>query len=397
MGKLVSLLRFIFNAILLFLGLVAVIVIFAGLYLHDLNNDTSRIIIEPGPLQGRPPTDSEARALSALLEARADEINTPLSNDPSLIPLTIEVGDTGTSVANELQTMGLINDAQLFGQLLHYNGIDTRLRAGDFQLRRNMTMREIGAALYSGHSARRTVTIPPGWRVEQVATRLIAADIIDGNQFLRLARQGTIVDHDLLADRPPGKSYEGYLFPGTYHLSDKATPADLIRGMLDHMDRKLPASASDLARQRGLTFYQVLTLASIVERETAISEERPIIASVYLNRLSPDSPQTFLQADPTVQYAMGYQRDTGQWWKTPVKLEEYALIDSLYNTYLYPGLPPGPIASPGLDSIMAVLQPAETDYLFFVCRRPRCEGGDHVFAKTYEEHLQNVAVYWEEK
>jgi UPF0755 protein len=93
---------------------------------------------------------------------------------------------------------------------------------------------------------------------------------------------------------------------------------------------------------------------------------------------------------------MGYQSGSRQWWKSPVSLEEYKGVDSPYNTYLYPGLPPGPIASPGLASIMAVLQPAQTDYLFFVCRRPRCEGGEHVFSGTYEEHLQNARVYWEQ-
>ena len=120
------------------------------------------------------------------------------------------------------------------------------------------------------------------------------------------------------------------------------------------------------------------------------------MASVYLNRLDPGSGAPNLQADPTVQYALGYQPDTDQWWKTPINIDEYIVVDSPYNTYLYEGLPPGPIASPSLDSIMAVLQPAETDYLFFVCRRPNCENGEHAFAATYEEHLQNAQTYWEE-
>jgi UPF0755 protein len=101
-----------------------------------------------------------------------------------------------------------------------------------------------------------------------------------------------------------------------------------------------------------------------------------------------------LQADPTVQYAMGYQPNADQWWKTPVTLDEYKQIDSPYNTYLYPGLPPGPIDSPSLASILAVLQPAESNFHFFVCGRPGCEGGQHVFAATYQEHLQNVAAYF---
>lgn len=238
------------------------------------------------------------------------------------------------------------------------------------------------------------LTVPPGWRLEQLAEHLAAAGIMDGNEFLRAARAGTGVDHPLLAGRPVGHSYEGYLFPGDYTLPDQPTPQDLIARMLNQMGQQLPTNASDLARQRGLTFYQALILASIVERETMLDQERPVIASVYLNRLKASRDFPYLQADPTVQYAMGYQADTAQWWKTPVTLAEYKQVDSPYNTYLYPGLPPGPIDSPGLASIVAVLQPATTNYHFFVCGLPDCEGGQHVFAATYQEHLQNVATYF---
>jgi len=123
-----------------------------------------------------------------------------------------------------------------------------------------------------------------------------------------------------------------------------------------------------------------------VEREAVVSEERPTIANVYLNRLAQGMP---LQADPTVQYAMGYQTDSDQWWKTPVTLEEYSEVNSPYNTYLNYGLPPGPIANPGADSITATLQPAQTDYLFFM----GCGGeGRHLFASDFETHEQNVAA-----
>ena len=115
-------------------------------------------------------------------------------------------------------------------------------------------------------------------------------------------------------------------------------------------------------------------------------EERPTIASVYLNRVKAGM---YLNADPTVQYAMGYQPETGQWWKTPVTIEEYQSVNSPYNTYLHPGLPPGPICNPGLASILAVLQPAETDYLYFLAKGD----GSHAFAKTFEEHLQNRQRY----
>jgi len=136
----------------------------------------------------------------------------------------------------------------------------------------------------------------------------------------------------------------------------------------------------------GLTLHDVLTLASIVEREAVVPAERPTIASVYLNRVKEGM---YLQADPTVQYAMGYQPDSGQWWKTPVTLEEYQNVNSPYNTYLYPNLPPGPIASPGASSIMAVLQPAQTTYLFFL----GIGDGSHIFADTFEEHERNIQLY----
>ncbi len=394
MGTFGYLARSIFNLILVLLGAIAVIIIVATWVVNSTNYNDPRLIIESGSLRGQVPSSSEARVLYSVLQARADEINAPISNDPSLTPFIIESGETALTVADNLQAQGLISDARLFSQLLRYNGIDTKLQAGSYQLRRNMTMKEIGGALYRGRSARLTLNIPAGWRMEQLAQHLTTADIMDGNQFLRHARQGTVVDHYLLTDRPPGQSYEGYLLPDTYYLLDSARPEDLIAGMLNNMAGKLPDNAFELAQQQGLTFYEVLILASIVERETAIPAERALVASVYLNRLNPANGLPNLQADPTVQYAMGYQPDTGQWWKSPVQIEEYQLVDSPYNTYLYAGLPPGPIASPSLDSIMAVLQPADTNYLFFVCRRPKCEGGNHVFAETYAEHIENVTVYW---
>lgn len=238
------------------------------------------------------------------------------------------------------------------------------------------------------------VTIFAGWRQEQVAQSLHLNGAMDANRFYRVSQQGRAVNHPLLTDHPAGQSYEGYLFPGTYTVQPDTTPAQLITMMLDNLARQLPPNAVELARQQGLTLYQAITLASIVEREAALDSERPLIASVYLNRLRSDGAEALLQADPTVQYAMGYQKATNQWWKSPVSLEEYTVVDSPYNTYLHPGLPPGPIASPGLPSIYAVLYPASTNYRFFVCRWPGCEAGEHVFAATFDEHLQNVAAYY---
>jgi UPF0755 protein len=264
MGNFISLIRFIFNAVLLFLGMVAVVIIAAILNVYSFNQGDSRIIIEPGPLQGRYPTGSEARALRSVLKDRVDELNTSLSNDAGSLEFHIDEGENAASIAARLQALGFIHDAQLFGQLLHYNKIDIQLQAGTYQLRRNMTMRELGAALYRRHSGQSTITVPAGWRLEQLAEHLNVAGVMDGRQFLRRARQGTSVDHYLLADRPPGQSYEGYLFPSAYSLPDNPTPDDLLSQMLNKMASRLPANTFELARQQGLTFYEVLTLASII-------------------------------------------------------------------------------------------------------------------------------------
>ncbi len=290
------------------------------------------------------------------------------------------------SVAQQLEEMGLISDAELFRRFLSYNNLDVSLEAGDYTLRRNMNMVELGQALQKAIFEEVVVTIPEGWRAEQIAEMLTDEGIMDGSAFLAAVREGVGVEHNIIFDRPGGQSYEGYLFPDTYRLPLNGKPEDLIERMLDNLAAKLPANAIELASRQGLGLYDVLIVASIVEREAVVATERPTIASVYLNRIKEGM---YLQADPTVQYAMGYQPEDDQWWKTPVTLEEYSEVNSPYNTYLNPGLPPGPIASPGIDSIIAVLQPAETPYLFFVAFGE----GAHVFAETFEEHEKNVAVY----
>lgn len=179
---------------------------------------------------------------------------------------------------------------------------------------------------------------------------------------------------------------EGFLFPDTYNLPVQPTALDIIERMLVNFDQRFTTEMRQAAVEQEMTIYQVVTLASIVEREAVAAEERPIIAGVFLNRLEKGMN---LDSCPTVQYALGYQEDAAQWWKTPVTLAEFAQVNSLYNTYLHRGLPPGPICSPGLASIQAVLEPVETDYLYFLAKGD----GSHAFATTFEEHLQNQQKY----
>jgi UPF0755 protein len=221
-----------------------------------------------------------------------------------------------------------------------------------------------------------------GWRREEIAAAAPAAGLpFSADEFL--AATVSAAGLPLAADLPAGASLEGYLFPDTYRLSPEATAADLARAMVENFNRRVDESLRSGFSAHGLTLHQAVTLASVVEREAAVPDERPLIASVFLNRLAAGM---LLEADPTIQFALGLQPD-GAWWKSPLSLEDLA-VDSPYNTYRVSGLPPGPIAAPGLSSLQAVASPAETSYLYF---RAMCDGsGRHSFAATFEGHLQNA-------
>jgi len=331
--------------------------------------------------------------LGIYLTFRQEDISRPASDDPTPVIFTVQPGETASDIALRLKRLGLITDAELFRLLARYRKADSKLEAGRYELRANMTMEEIIEALQHGRLEEVVVTIPEGWRAEQIAEMLAEEVGLDSDEFLALvwdggseSALGGIFDYEFLRDRPPGAGLEGFLFPDTYYLPVHSSALDVVERMLANFDRRFTPEMRQMAAERGMTIYEVITLASIVEREAVVAEERPLIAGVFLNRLAKGMP---LDACPTVQYALGYQEETGQWWKTPLTLEELEQVNSPYNTYLHPGLPPGPICNPGLASILAVLQPAETDYLYFLAKGD----GSHAFAKTFEEHLHNQRRY----
>ncbi len=329
----------------------------------------------------------ERSLLGFYLGLRQGEIESPASDDSTPILFTITPGETAATIATRLERAGLIRDAGLFRLLVRYRGVDNQLEAGDYQLRPNMSLEEIVSALQSGRPSEVTITIPEGWRIEEIAEMLEERELVKAEEFLRAAREGGY-EYDFLSERPQGVSLEGYLFPDTYGIPPDFEAAQIIDMMLANFGRRFTPDMRQEAARRGMSINEVLTIASLVEREARIPEERPIIASVYLNRLEAG---WFLESDATAQYALGYQEGTGQWWKSPISLEEMTQIDSPYNTYLYPGLPPGPICNPGLASIQAVINPAETNYMYFYHKGD----GSHAFAETYEEHLENQRRYGE--
>jgi UPF0755 protein len=330
------------------------------------------------------PSSIERMAIGLYLRYRQDDVERPASDDDAPLPFTIEPGETAVTVAARLQEAGLIHDAELFRLYIRYYGVDAHLEAGDFDLRRNMTMLQLAEALQQARMEEVTVTVVPGWRAEEVAEMLARENVLSGDAFLALARQGTFA-YAILADRPEGSSLEGYLYPETYRLPARATALDLVERMLKTFDQRFTPEMRQAIKAQGMTVYQAVTLASIVQREGVFADELPTIADVYLNRLALGM---YLQADPTFQYARGYDAASGKWW-APFDIEDIELVPSPYNTFLNPGLPPGPICSPGQAALEAVAFPADTDYLFFYAKGD----GTHAFAATYEEHLANQARY----
>jgi len=366
-------------------ALLAILILLGGAillgwrYLLGAEEASESNIIETGSL--------ERALLGFYLGFRQREIESPVSDDFTPIPFTIAPGETAATIATRLERAGLIRDAGLFRLLVRYGGVDAQLEAGDYQLRPNMSLEEIVNALQHGRPSEVAITIPEGWRAEEIAEMLEERGLVKAEEFLRAVREDGF-EYDFLSDRPEGVSLEGYLFPDTYGIPPDFEAVQIIDMMLANFGGRFTPEMRQEAARGGMSIHQVLTVASLVEREARIAEERPIIASIYLNRLEAG---WLLESDATAQYALGYQEATGQWWKSPISLEEMTQIDSPYNTYLYPGLPPGPICNPGLASILAVIDPAETNYMFLYHKGD----GSHAFAVTYEEHLENQRRYGE--
>jgi UPF0755 protein len=339
--------------------------------------------------------------MSAYLSMHQGELNQPVSQDPTPVTFVVEQGETASGVATRLEEEGLVVNGEVFRRFMTYHGLDVSLEAGSYSLRPNMTMHDIAEALQHGGTSTVMVTIPEGWRMEQTGWLVEQQGLMRSDDFLAYVHSAQY-DYPWLADRPPDASLEGYLFPDTYELTAEATPDILVNLMLATFDARIAPEIAgrlpgktifdlELGDYRPLTIYDVMTLASIVEREAVVDEERAVIASVYYNRMDPafvEETALRLSSDPTIQYAKGFDPETGNWWN-PMLPGEGQTIESPYNTFKVQGLPPGPIASPGLASILAVLGPADTDYLYFHA----VGDGSHVFATTLEEHLQNQQEY----
>ncbi len=298
--------------------------------------------------------------------------------------------DDSDSVAERLDDAGLINSQLYFKVRMRLAGGD--LAPGTYRLVVGMSAADIVTAITSEESTAQTenptlsVTIPEGWRIRQIADALGAAGLNGGAEaFLAGVQRFDTSGYDFLdgidtTNNPD--ALEGFLFPDTYSFKADTPPEDLVQLMLDNFDSKFTETMRQQAADAGLTVREVLIYASLVEREASISEERPIIADIYLSRIQQGWR---LDADPTIQYVLGTSED---WW--PKLTGDDLTVESPYNTYRTDQLPPGPICNPGIDSIISVLNPADTDYMFFVAKG---DTGEHAFAVTLEEQTANIERY----
>jgi UPF0755 protein len=294
---------------------------------------------------------------------------------------TVAPAQGARQVAEELAAAGLVRDADAFVAYLVYSGLDTLIQSGEFTLSPALTPMQIAARLQDATPTQITFVVLPGWRLEEIAASLPTSGLaITPEEFLSLARNPPD-RYDFL---PAGVSAEGFLLPGSYKLPRAAGAEELLSTLMNQFALELTSDMRAAFASRGLDVYQAVTLASIVQREAVMVEEQPTIASVFYNRLGVGMK---LETDPTVQYAVGYDAATASWWKVPLSLEDLQ-VNSPYNTYLNPGLPPGPISNPALSALQAVAYPAQTPYYFF---RARCDGSRlHNFSETFDQHLMNA-------
>ncbi|MCB9435873.1 MAG: endolytic transglycosylase MltG [Anaerolineales bacterium] len=313
-----------------------------------------------------------------------DDLNTPAGLDPTQVRFEISEGENANIIGINLVTRGIIDNGTLFARYARFEGRDDDLKPGVFFLSQSMTIPEILDRLTDPTPTTIKFLVRENMRLEEIAAQIDATPLLTftGEDFLALIRAGAPIPDDfrLRYGIPEGASLEGFLYPATYDLDIGSTAQEFRDLMLATFSQTVTDDLISTATAQGRTIYQVVTLASIVERETVLDDERPVIASAYLNRLAAGQK---LDADPTVQYQLANNRQDGTWWPQIV-LSDYTNTTGSYNTYLNFGLPPGPIVSPGLRSIRAVIYPAETSYLYF---QASCTGGGkHEFFATLAEH-----------
>jgi len=407
-----------FGGILRFLLFLIVMAVAVLVLMATVARPVVRMVVVPWA-EGNPAALRISFVADLVREDLGASLTTPAGTDPTELEFTVDPGDTPVTLAPRLQQAGIIASQRAFLYEARRAGLGDRLKAGRFLLAANLTPAGVVDGLVKNRVEDRSVSVTfrEGLRIEQMTAKLATLDTkVDPAEFYRLA---TKPPDEILADfpwilppevHPKGASLEGFLFPATYSLevngANPTTADDLVRMMLKAFYDNVGQARLEVPEKRGLTFYQVLTMASIVEREAVLDEERPLIAGVYQNRLNKKLWATgLLESDPTIFYT----HDSLKLRETAIPAwAKYVFWNSLpdgyslpkplpedlagFNTYTSKGLPPGPICNPSVESIDAVLVPdTKTGYLFFIAKGDGT--GSSAFAKTLAQHNKNVAKY----
>lgn len=286
----------------------------------------------------------------------------------------VESGDSLSTVARKLRERNIISNGWFFSLWARFHGLEKKIHQGLYRFDAAVAPLEVLERLVNGKGIFLSVTIPEGLTLKEIAELLGRMQIADKEKFLAAAEDPKLLASLSLQD----KGLEGFLFPNTYHFTPETPEKEIIAAMVDQFRKQSQPLLAQAGTHLRMTPHEILTLASIIEKETGVESERPLVSAVFHNRLKQNMP---LQSDPTVIY--GLKDFNGNLTRKDLR------DDNPYNTYRIPALPPGPICNPSLSSIKAALQPADVGYLFFVSKND----GTHVFAESIEEHNQNVKTY----
>lgn len=286
-------------------------------------------------------------------------------NNSEIRTFRIEKGESIRQISSRLAKDGLIRSPTAFFIWIKYSGIERNLQAGEYKLKKSMDAKQVAKELTHG-KLDTWITLIEGWRIEEIAAKLSKEFDMPEVEFIKVAK-------------------EGYMFPDTYNITQEATAGAISDLFISNFNKKITSQMLSDLKSQNISLDEAVILASIVEREGSNDGDRPVIAGILLNRLKIGMP---LQADATLQYALGYQSEERSWWKKQLTAKDKE-VDSEYNTYKYNGLPPGPISNPGLSSLKAVIYPAKTDYMYYL----HDPSGKIHYAQDLSGHNQNIQKY----
>ncbi len=304
------------------------------------------------------------------------KLTQPVTSPPGeTFVISVKPGMAANEIGELLKEQGAIKSVFIFHVIAKTQGLANSLQAGEYIISKNMTVQQIIVMLARGQTLYQQITIPEGYTVGQIAKLVQEKQLGSAEKFQQLAQKATPFPYMENQNSNVIYKAEGYIFPDTYQVTKGTTEEQLLSMMISQFDKEFSESMRLRANQMGLSIKDVIILASLVEKEAQIEADRPVIAGVFINRLNLGMP---LQSCATIQYILGYP-------KAELSVQDTE-IPSPYNTYQHMGLPPGPIANPGIAAINAVLYPKETQFIYFVADQQ----GAHHFSTTYEEHLAAI-------